>query len=132
MKLLNGLNYPTRTRLGNNVILPTLIFMHTCDISLFRFEQISQFGISKFPYLTYTSPYFKFLISLFEIKNVFLCLIFLIFRKSKSPYLASQMYHVWFYEKLIINSRFYSADAVERFSIIFENDIIEITQKLIT
>ena len=73
---------------------------HTCDISLFRrdlpiFEQISLFGISKFPYITYTSPYFKFKISLFEIKNFLLCLIILPILKSKSPYLASQMYHMY-------------------------------------
>ena len=71
-----------------------------CDISLFRmdlpiFEQISLFGISKFPYITYTSPYFKFLISLFEIKNFLLCLIILPISKSKSPYLAFQMYHMY-------------------------------------
>ena len=75
-------------------------FRHTCDISLFRrdlpiFEQISLSGISKFPYITYTSPYFKFLISLFEIKNFLLCLIILPILKSKSPYLASQMYHMY-------------------------------------
>ena len=74
--------------------------IHTCDISLFRrdlpiFEQISLFGISKFPYITYTSPYFKFKISLFEIKNFLLCLIILPILKSKSPYLASQMYHMY-------------------------------------
>ena len=74
--------------------------MHTCDISLFWrdlpiFEQISLFRISKFPYITYTSPYFKFQISLFEIKNFLLCLIILPILKSKSPYLASQMYHMY-------------------------------------
>ena len=73
---------------------------HTCDISLFRrdlpiFEHISLFGISKIPYITYTSPYFKFQISLFEIKNFLLCLIILPISKSKSPYLASQMYHMY-------------------------------------
>ena len=73
-------------------------FGHTCDIPLFHrdlpiFEQISLFGISKFPYITYTSPYFKFQISLFEIKNL-LCLVILPILKSKSPYLASQMY-IW-------------------------------------
>ena len=74
--------------------------LHTCDISLFRrdlpiFEQTSLFGISKLPYITYTSPYFKFQISLFEIKNFLLCLIILPILKCKSPYLASQMYHMY-------------------------------------
>ena len=73
---------------------------HTCDISLFWrvlpiFEQISLFGISNFPYKAYTSPCFKFQISLFEIKNFLLCLIILPILKSKSPYLASQMYHMY-------------------------------------
>ena len=73
---------------------------HTCDISLFRrdlpiFEQISLFGMSKLPYITYTSPYFKFQISLFGFKNFLLCLIILPILKSKSPYLASQMYHMY-------------------------------------
>ena len=81
--------------------------VHTCDISLFRrdlpiFEQISLFGISKFPYITYTSPYFKFQISLFEIKNFLLCLIILPILKSKSPYLASQMYHM--YAQVVLTS----------------------------
>ena len=78
------------------------LYSHTCDNSLFQrdlpiFEQISLFGISKFPYITYTSPYFKFLISLFEIKNFLLLLIILPILKSKSPYLASQMYHMYVY-----------------------------------
>ena len=84
------------------VTIHTHIYRHTCDISLFRrdlpiFEQISLFRISKFPYLTYTSPYFKFQISLFEIKNFLLCLIILPILESKSPYLASQMYHMYAY-----------------------------------
>ena len=79
---------------------PNMTVDHTCDISLFRrdlpiFEQISLFEISKFPYISYTSPYFKFQISLFEIKNFLLCLIILPISKSKSPYLASQVYHMY-------------------------------------
>ena len=73
---------------------------HTCDISLFRrnlpiFQQISLFEILKFPYITFTSPYFKFQIPLFEIKNFLLCLIILPISKSKSPYLASQINHMY-------------------------------------
>ena len=73
---------------------------HTCDISLFRrdlpiFEQISLFGISEFPYISYTSPYLEFQISLFKIKKFLLCLIILPILKSKTPYFASQMDHMY-------------------------------------
>ena len=69
-------------------------------ISLFQrdlpiFEQISLFGISEFPYISYTSPYLEFQISLFKIKKLLLCLIILPILKSKSPYLASQMDHMY-------------------------------------
>ena len=48
-------------------------------------------------YITYTSPYFKFQISLFEIKNFLLCVICIILpiSKRKSPFLAPQMYHMY-------------------------------------
>ena len=71
------------------------------DISLFRrdlpiFKQISLLGISEFPYISYTSPYLEFQISLFKIyKKFLLCLIILPILKSKSPYLASQMDHMY-------------------------------------
>ena len=73
---------------------------HTCDISLFRrdlpiLEQISLFRISEFPYIFYTSPYLEFQISLPKSKNFLLCLIILPIWKGKSPYLASQMYHMY-------------------------------------
>ena len=77
---------------------PTLgwlpILTYVCDISLFRrdlpiFQQISLFRISKFPYI------YNVYISLFEINNFLLCLIILPISKSKSPYMASQMYHMY-------------------------------------
>ena len=73
---------------------------HACDISLFRrnlpiFEQISLFGISEFTYISYTSPYLEFQISLFKINKYLLCLIIHAILKSKSSYLASQMDHMY-------------------------------------
>ena len=76
---------------------------HTCDISLFRvsslyfpiFEKISLFGISEFLYISYTSPYLEYQISLSNSKNSLLCLIILPILKRKSPYLSSQMYHMY-------------------------------------
>ena len=46
--------------------------------------------------ISYTSPYLEFQVSLFKIKTFFLCLIILPILKSKSPYLASQMDHMYF------------------------------------
>ena len=79
------------------MFLRAILIRHTCDISLFRrdlpiFEQISQTGISKFTYITYTSPYFKVQISLFEINYFLLFLIILPISKNKSPSLAFHMY----------------------------------------
>ena len=45
--------------------------------------------------LSYISPYFEFQTSLFEIKKFLLCLIILPILKSKSSYLASQLYHMY-------------------------------------
>ena len=72
---------------------------HTCDISLFRrdfpIDKLSLFGNSEFPYKSYISPYLEFWISLFQIKKFLLCLIILPIWKGKSPYLASQVYHMY-------------------------------------
>ena len=59
----------------------SFFYMHRCDISLFRrehptFEQISLFGISEFPYISYTSPYLEFQTSLFKMGAGQLVLIF--------------------------------------------------------
>ena len=59
------------------------------------FEKISLFGISEFPYISYTSLYFEYQISLLNSKNSLLCLIILPILKRKSPYLSSQMYHMY-------------------------------------
>ena len=59
------------------------------------FEKISLFGISEFPYIFYTSPYLEYQISLSNSKNSLLCLIILPILKRKSPYLSSQMYHMY-------------------------------------
>ena len=45
--------------------------------------------------ISYTSPYLEFQISLFKIKKFLLCLIILPILKSKSPYFASQMDHMY-------------------------------------
>ena len=58
------------------------------------FEKISLFGMSEFPYISYTSPYFEFQISLPKFKNSLLYLIILPIWNRKSPYLSSQMYHM--------------------------------------
>ena len=52
------------------------------------FEKISLFGISEFPYISYTSPYFEFQVSLPKFKNSLLCLIIHPIWKRKSPYLS--------------------------------------------
>ena len=84
---------------------PTLgwlpILTYVCDISLFRRDLpisegspyfsanllISNFKISLYNVHVY--------ISLFEINNFLLCLIILPISKSKYPYIASQMYHMY-------------------------------------
>ena len=51
--------------------------------------------IFRISYISYTSPYLEFQISLPNFKNSLLCLIILPIWKTKSPYLSSGMYHMY-------------------------------------
>ena len=51
--------------------------------------------IFRISYISYTSPYLEFQISLPNFKNFLLCLIILPIWKTKSPYLSSGMYHMY-------------------------------------
>ena len=51
--------------------------------------------IFRISYISYTSPYLEFQISLPNFKNFLLCLIIFPIWKTKSPYLSSGMYHMY-------------------------------------
>ena len=51
--------------------------------------------IFRISYISYTSPYLEFQISLPNFKNSLLCLIILPIWETKSPYLSSGMYHMY-------------------------------------
>ena len=96
---------------------------HTCDVSLFRrglpvLDKISLFGISEFSYMSYTSRYFEFWISLLQVKKFLLCLSILPIWKRKSPCLASQVYHMYGLKCLDLSLKFHS----EKYSLL--NDIL--------
>ena len=73
-------------------------------INLSVFDKLSLFGISEFLYISYTSPYLEFWISLLQIKTFLLCLIILPIWKGKSPYLASRVFFVRHARKLQFSS----------------------------
>ena len=60
--------------------------------------------IFRISYISYTSLYLEFQISLPNFKNSLLCLIILPIWKTKSPYLSSGMYHMYV-ERLKLNHR---------------------------
>ena len=58
--------------------------------------------IFRISYISYTSPYLEFQISLPNFKNSLLCLIILPIWKTKSPYFSSGMYHMYEFKPLVI------------------------------